>query len=136
MSYDFNAAAPFKTYLGPTVAPWGRFADSFAYEAPPSADCPACMDGLGAYFKEVTNLPIGAYGALGAGGCGPCQITSGSQCLPCPNDSGFPECANCADGAPIVGERSWWDKHPVAAPVLIGVMTMVTANLLIMKFVK
>jgi hypothetical protein len=136
MSFNYMAHAPFNTYYPPAAAPWGRFPDGFAYEAPPTRDCPTCLDGLGAYYQEVTNLPIGAYGALGDGGCGPCQIVSGSQCLPCPNGSSFPECQNCADGAPITAAPSWWDAHPVAAPVLIGVMTMVTANLLIMKLMK
>jgi len=52
--------------------------------------------------------------------CGDCAIVVGSDCIPCPNGSSFPECAGCTDGARP--EKTDVTKD-LLIPITIGVIT-------------
>lgn len=65
--------------------------------------------------------------------CGDCSIVVGSDCLPCPNNSDFPECAGCIDGARP--EKTDMLKD-VLIPVVIGVATTLAIALITTKLMK
>lgn len=108
------------------IAPWGRFPQGPAYAYPrestnrqaygwPVLRAPTRVD-------YSPGAPASARGLRGfAGACGPCQIASSSECVPCPDGSDLPECSGCVEGSTAT---SFWE-HPLFAPVAVGVVTAV-----------
>ena len=60
--------------------------------------------------------------------CGPCQILYGSRCVPCPEGSTFPECANCAPKP-----EPWIDKRDIVSAVVTGVVTALVVGYITKK---
>lgn len=133
--YSFWAPAPPRNYMPVPVAPWGRFPEGPAYAYPRESTAPS------AYGWPVLRRPtrvdysplapasargLAGFRGLGAA-CGPCQLSSGVECVPCPNDSDLPECAGCVDGA---APSSFWE-HPLFAPVAVGVATTVVGAIVL-----
>lgn len=65
--------------------------------------------------------------------CGDCMIVVGDGCIPCPNGSGFPECAGCIDG--MRPERTDITKD-VLVPVVVGVFTTLAVALIAQRLLK
>ncbi len=65
--------------------------------------------------------------------CADCEIVVGSDCIPCPNGSDFPECAGCVNG--VRSERTDVTKD-VLVPVVVGVLTTLAVALIVNKLVK
>lgn len=62
--------------------------------------------------------------------CGDCQIVVGNDCLPCPNNSDFPECSGCINGTRP--EKTDVTKD-IVVPVVIGVLTTLAVALIAKK---
>lgn len=65
--------------------------------------------------------------------CSDCEIVVGSDCIPCPNGSNFPECAGCVDGART--ERTDVTKD-IVVPIVVGVLTTLAIALITSKLLK
>ncbi len=65
--------------------------------------------------------------------CADCEIVVGSECIPCPNGSDFPECAGCANGSRA--ERTDVTKD-VLVPVVVGVLTTLAIALITTKLLQ
>lgn len=65
--------------------------------------------------------------------CSDCEIVVGSDCIPCPNGSGFPECAGCIDG--VRPEKTDVTKD-IVVPVVVGVVTTLVIALITTKLMK
>lgn len=65
--------------------------------------------------------------------CSDCEIVVGSNCLPCPNGTDFPECAGCVDG--IRPERTDFSKD-IGVPIIVGVLTTLAIALITTKLLK
>jgi len=61
------------------------------------------------------------------------MIVVGGDCLPCPNDAGFPECAGCVDGGRPVKTDVTKD---VLVPVVVGVLTTLAVALIAHKLLN
>lgn len=108
--FSYVGLNPFKDYYRPGNAPWGSFPRGPAYAAPRPIDCPECV-----------GMPIRpGIGAL-RGGCGPCEISAGDRCLPCPDGSDLEECAGCVGGQ---APTHWYD-NALLGGVAIGVLTAI-----------
>jgi hypothetical protein len=140
--FTYVGAVPFPWYFSQSISPWGRMPHGPAYAAPRPQNCPGCVGlaikpGVGSVveasrandagdIRAAVNAMRRAVAGLGAS-CGPCQITDGERCLPCPPNADVDECRGCVDGQPVVESR--WYEHPLAGPVAIGVITSVAAAL-------
>lgn len=69
---------------------------------------------------------------LGAA-CGECEIVVGSDCVPCPHGSDFPECSGCVNGARA--ERTDFTKD-IGVPIVVGVLTTLAIALITSKLLK
>ncbi len=65
--------------------------------------------------------------------CADCEIVVGSDCIPCPNGSDFPECFGCVNG--VRAERTDVTKD-VLVPVVVGVLTTLAVALIVNKLTK
>ena len=65
--------------------------------------------------------------------CSDCEIVVGSDCIPCPNGSDFPECAGCIDG--MRPEKTDVTKD-IAIPIVVGVLTTLAIALITTKLMK
>jgi hypothetical protein len=137
--FSFVGQWPFSYYIGQNNAPWGRFPNGPSYASPKPSNCPGCVGagirpGVGSIVDAARAINAGDMdaavaamkrsGTAGLGtGCGPCEITSGGQCLPCPNGSDLPECGGCVDG--VQTAKAPWYEHPLVGPIALGVATAV-----------
>ena len=114
--FSYVGRAPFQKYIRRGIAPWGAFPHGPAYAAPRPLACKGCI-----------GTPIvPGVGAL-AGGCGPCEIDSGGECIPCPEGADIDECAGCVAGA---RPTAWYDS-PLAGPIAIGIATAVGTGIVL-----
>jgi hypothetical protein len=127
--YSFIAPAPPRNYMPVSVAAWGRFPEGPAYASPRESTTRLAYGWPVLRAPTRVNYSPGAPPAARglAGACGPCQLASGGDCVPCPNDADVPECAGCVDGA---APSSFWE-HPLFAPVVIGVVTTVATAVVV-----
>lgn len=65
--------------------------------------------------------------------CSDCEIVVGSDCIPCPNGSDFPECAGCVNG--VRPEKTDVTKD-IVVPVVVGVVTTLVIALITTKLMK
>jgi len=134
--FTFRGPIPQQQYLRVSIAPWGNHPHGPASQSPRESTCPEC-DGwpvsraignviAASRAMQRGDFTLAARQAVTGLGCGPCQV--GPACATCPNDSDLPECAGCIDGQPAAEKRSLLD-HPLAGPVMVGVVTAVTTGL-------
>jgi hypothetical protein len=138
--FSWVGRVPFQWYIQQGISPWGRFPRGRAYGAPRPLACKGCIGmpvvpGVGSIVEAARAINAGDMDAavravrqaptagLGAA-CGPCQITDGDRCLPCPNGSDVDECQGCVDGQPVMAKPKWYE-HPLFGPIAIGVTTTV-----------
>jgi hypothetical protein len=65
--------------------------------------------------------------------CGDCILVVGSDCVPCPNGSDFPECIGCING--VRPEKSDITKD-ILLPVVIGIVSTLTVALITRKLMR
>lgn len=65
--------------------------------------------------------------------CSDCEIVVGSDCIPCPSGSDFPECAGCVNGTRA--ERTDVTKD-IMVPIVVGVLTTLAIALITTKLLK
>lgn len=148
----YNAAAPFNHHIPVATAPWGSFPRGPAYAVPRPRLCPTCTGGMGIKrgvggiveasrainvgdLRTAAELATRGAAGLGADGCGPCQISAGDRCLPCPDTSDLPECQGCSNGQPIPASTPWYE-HPLAGPIAVGVATTVATGIVMAFLAK
>jgi hypothetical protein len=136
-------------YIQQGISPWGRVPTGGAYAAPRPLACKGCIGmpirpGIGSVVAasraiNAGNLPAAvqalkapAQAGLGAS-CGPCEISAGDRCVPCPNGSDLPECADCQDGRSTLSPA--WHERPIVGTVVLGVVTAVATGIA-MSFLK
>lgn len=76
--------------------------------------------------------PLRGLGALGDA-CGPCMISSGSDCEICPDGAGddFPECSGCVNG---VRQSAMSEaEQSLLFPIVAGVVTTLLVTFLSMR---
>jgi hypothetical protein len=64
--------------------------------------------------------------------CGECSLQVGSDCIPCPEGSDFPECVGCVAGA---RPHSTWVTD-IAIPIAVGVATTLAVTFIANKLLK
>lgn len=52
----------------------------------------------------------------------------GDRCVPCPEGADFPECRGCVGGRLPTGPMPWYER-PLAAPLIIGLVSAVTLGI-------
>ncbi len=145
--FTWVGKVPFNWYIQQGISPWGRFPQGPAYASPRPSRCPGCVGtpiapGVGSVVDasraiNAGDLPAAVAllkrpGTAGLGAsCGPCEVSAGDRCLPCPNGSDLPECDGCVDGM----AKAAWYEHPLAGPVAVGVATAVATGIA-MAFLK
>lgn len=69
---------------------------------------------------------------LGAA-CSDCEFIVGSDCIPCPHGSDFPECVGCVNGS---RPESTDFVKDLGVPIVIGVLTTLAIALITTKLMK
>ena len=115
--FSYVGKWPFSAYFRNGNAPWGSFPRGPAYAVPRPALCPTCVGG------ERIAPGVGSL----RGSCGPCEVSDGERCLPCPNDADLPECQGCVDGQP----PQTISNNPLASAIAIGVLTAVGTGIVL-----